>query len=258
VPHHHAGHEGRAAQQQTSLDDLHPGGGRHAAEQHIDHHQRADDDHRNPVFQAEQQLDQLTGADHLRDQVKRHNDQRAGSRKNADRGLLEAKGRHVGESELAQVAQTLGHQEGDHGPADQKADGVDQAVKAAGHHRRRDSQKGGRRHIVAGNCQPILEAGDTAARGIKVGCRLGLGRCPLGDEQRQDHEAAKHADRGPVGGLLFGLPQVRAGCPCHGRDAKQGEQRQDAPDVFGFMAHFSTALVTAAVRSSNSLLARLT
>jgi hypothetical protein len=31
----------------------------HAAEQHVDHHQRADDDDRDPVLQAEQQLDQL-------------------------------------------------------------------------------------------------------------------------------------------------------------------------------------------------------
>ena len=36
----------RAGQQQHRLDDLHPGGREHAAEQHVDHHQHADDDHR--------------------------------------------------------------------------------------------------------------------------------------------------------------------------------------------------------------------
>jgi hypothetical protein len=56
---HHDGHEVTPAQQQHRLDDLHPGGGRHAAEQHVDHHQRADDHHGHPVVQAEQQLDQL-------------------------------------------------------------------------------------------------------------------------------------------------------------------------------------------------------
>src|SRR5258705_6171527 len=42
---------------------------------------------------------------------------------------------HVGEGELAQVAQALGQQEGQDGPAHQEADGVDQAVIAAGHDR---------------------------------------------------------------------------------------------------------------------------
>ena len=57
----------RAGEQQAGLDDLHPGGRGHAAEQHIDHHQRADDDDRDPVFEAEQQLDQLPRADHAKD-----------------------------------------------------------------------------------------------------------------------------------------------------------------------------------------------
>ena len=47
------------------LDDLHPGGGEHAAEGDVDDHQHADDDHRHPVVEAEQDLDQLAGADHL-------------------------------------------------------------------------------------------------------------------------------------------------------------------------------------------------
>jgi hypothetical protein len=160
---HHEGHEGHARQQQAGLDDLHPGGGRHAAEQHVDHHQRADDDHGHPVFQAEQQLDELARADHLCDQVEGHHHQRARSREGADRRLLEAVARHVGKGELAQVAQALGHQEGDDGPAHQEADGVDQAVVAGGHHGRRNAQERGRRHVVAGNRQAVLEAGDAAA-----------------------------------------------------------------------------------------------
>jgi hypothetical protein len=87
------------------LDDLHPGGGRHAAEQHVDHHQRADDHHRHPVLQAEQQLDQLAGTDHLGDQVEGHHHQRAAGGEGAHRRLLEAERGHVGEGELAQVAQ---------------------------------------------------------------------------------------------------------------------------------------------------------
>jgi hypothetical protein len=128
--HDHEGHERCAAQQQASLDDLHPGGCRHAAEQHVHHHQRADDHHRDPVLEPEQQLDQLPGAHHLRDQVERHHHQRARCRERADRALLEAVGGHIGKGEAAEVAQALRHQERDDRPADQEADRVDQAVVA--------------------------------------------------------------------------------------------------------------------------------
>jgi hypothetical protein len=137
-----------------------------------------------PVVQAEQQLDQLAGADHLRDQVERHHHQRAGGREGADRGLLEAVGGDVGEGELAEVAQLLGHQEGDDRPADQEADRVDQAVVAVGHHRRGNAQERGRRHVVAGDRQAVLEAGDAAAGGVEVRRRTRLRRGPLGDPQR--------------------------------------------------------------------------
>ena len=94
---HHQRHEARAAEQEAGLDDLHPGGRHHAAEGHVDDHQRADQDDRIEVRQTEQQLDQLAGADHLRDQVKRHHRERADRRQAADRRLLESKRRDVGE-----------------------------------------------------------------------------------------------------------------------------------------------------------------
>ena len=87
VPQHRAGHEAGSEQQHDGLDDLHPGGGRHAAEQHVDHHQRADDHHRHPVLKPEQQLDQLARAHHLRDQVERHHHQRAAGSEHAHRRL---------------------------------------------------------------------------------------------------------------------------------------------------------------------------
>jgi hypothetical protein len=90
---------------------------------------RADDHDRHPVVEAEQQLDQLAGTHHLGDQVEGHHHQRTGSREGADRTLLKAVAGDVGEGELAQVAQALGHQEGDDRPADQPADREDQAVK---------------------------------------------------------------------------------------------------------------------------------
>ena len=60
---------GATGQQQHGLDDLYPGGGDHAAEDHVDQHQGADRHHRGGVVEAEQQLDQLAGADHLHHQV---------------------------------------------------------------------------------------------------------------------------------------------------------------------------------------------
>jgi hypothetical protein len=134
---HHQRHEGGTAQQHHGLDDLHPGGGGHAAEQHVDHHDRADQDFGVQVVHAEQQLDQLTGTDHLGDHVEGHHHQRAAGREGADRGLAEAVAGDVGKGELAQVAQALGHQEGDDGPADQPADREDQAVEAVGEYQAR-------------------------------------------------------------------------------------------------------------------------
>jgi hypothetical protein len=65
-----------AEKQHAGLDDLHPGRRDHAAEGDIDHHQDADDENRDVVVEAEEQLDQLAGADHLGDQVEDHDDQR--------------------------------------------------------------------------------------------------------------------------------------------------------------------------------------
>jgi len=64
------------------------GGGDHAAEGHVDDHQHADDDHRDGVFEPEQQLDELAGADHLDDQVEAHDRQRADGGEGADLRLV--------------------------------------------------------------------------------------------------------------------------------------------------------------------------
>ena len=82
--------------------------------------------------------------------------------------MLEAIAGHVSKGKLAQIAQSLGHQEGDDRPADQKADGEDQAVVARRHHRGGYSQKGRGRHVVAGNRQAILKAGDAATAGVEI------------------------------------------------------------------------------------------
>jgi hypothetical protein len=229
VPQHHQRHEGRAGEQQPGLDDLHPGGGGHATEQHVDHHQRADDDHGDPVLETEQQLDQLAGADHLGDEVEGTTTSVPDAAKTRIGVWSEAEGGDVGEGELAEVAQAFGEQEGHDRPADEKADRVDQAVEAAHHHRGRDAEERRRRHVVAGDRQAVLEAGDAAAGGVEVGGRLGAAGRPLGDEERADDERREHADRGPVGRLLLGLAEIGAGLPGRARRRRARRRPRGRP-----------------------------
>ncbi|MNU99091.1 hypothetical protein D3C71_892150 [compost metagenome] len=223
VLHHHQRHEGSTGQQQDCLDDLHPGGRQHAAEQHVHAHQDTDQDHRNVVVQTEQQLDQLACTDHLRDQVERHHHQRTASGQRANLGLPEAVGRHVGKGVFTQVTQALGDQEQNDRPAHQEADRVDQAVVARGEHQRGNTQEGRSRHVVTGNRQTVLETGDLAASGVVVGGRVVfLGR-PVSDVQRRADERHEHKDRGDVQRLfLHGAGQgvSRPGSRCEGCDAQ--------------------------------------
>ncbi len=250
--HHHDGHEAGARQQQDRLDDLHPGGRQHAAEQHVHDHQHTDQHHSHVVVQAEQQLDQLAGTDHLRDQVEGHHDQRAECREQTDLRLAEAIGRHVGEGELAQVAQAFSHQEQDDRPTDEEADGVDQAVIAAGVDQRGNAQEGRRRHEVAGNRQTILEAGDAAAGSVVVSGRgVALGR-PLGDAHGEHDEHHEHDDGGVIGGLLLNFAGNSIG-EQRGRDCQQQGSHQETQDHY-----FCASLRISWLMRSNSPLARCT
>ena len=138
-------HDGRATgQQHAGLDDLHPGGGHHATKDHIDHHQHAHHHQGHVVVQAKQQLDQLTGPHHLCHQVEAHHRERADGRHGAHRALGEAVGGDVGKGELAQVAQALGHQKQDDGPAHKKGHHVDVAIHTVAiDHGRQAQQRGG-------------------------------------------------------------------------------------------------------------------
>ncbi len=190
--------------------------------------------------------------------VKGHHDEGRGSREHAHRRLGEAEGRHVREGELPEVPQPLGHEEGQDRPAHEETDGIDQPVEARGHHGCRNPEEGGRRHVVARDGEPVLKAGDAAARGVEVGGGLGLGRGPFGDEEREDHEGREHADGGEVRGLLLDLAQIRA----------RGQRQRRQQDQRGHghckaarrreTAHWIAPRRTFSVRSSNSRLARIT
>ena len=101
--HDHKGHKAGTKQQQYCFDDLHPCGGEHAAEQHVHHHQNANQHNRDMVVQAEQELDQFTCAHHLRDQVQRNHHQRAARRQYPDWALLQAIRRHISKGIFTEI-----------------------------------------------------------------------------------------------------------------------------------------------------------
>jgi hypothetical protein len=246
----------RAAEQQhAGLDDLHPGRRDHAAEGDVDHHQDADDEDRDVVIETEEQLDQLPRADHLRDQVEDHHDQRRDRRHRPYLALVEPIRGDVGEGEAAEVAQPFGHQEQDDRPAGEEGHHVDVGVvaRAVGHGGQ--TEQGGRRHVVAGDRHAVLETGDAATGGIEVGRGLGAAGCPVGDPHGHRDEDQEHDDRVPVGGLLGARCIHRRAGKSQAGDQDQGESgSQSMHHSFSFWA----SLIRSAVRSSNSPLARRT
>ena len=246
------GDDGGAAQQQAGLDDLHPGGGQHAAEGDVQDDQDADDGHRVDVIQAKQHLDQLAGTDHLADQVQNHHHQRAGGGQAAHRHPLEAVGHHVGVGVLAEVAELLGDQEHDERPADQPAHRVDQAVVAVDEHQAGDSQERRGGHVVAGDGEAVLETGDAAAGGVEVLGGLGALRCPVGDAQGGGDKGQEHDDGGDVDRLLLDFADIAGGQRRAGDEA-QGERYEGVlPE-----SHSTSSLISLVSRS-NSELARKT
>ncbi len=141
VFHHHKGHKTGAKQQQDGFDNLHPRCRQHPAEQHVHHHQHADQHYGDVIVEAEQQFNQFTGADHLGDEIKRHHYQGATGRKNTDWPLFQAIRGNVSKSITSQITQALGNQKQDDWPADKKAQRIDQPVITGGKHQRGNAEK---------------------------------------------------------------------------------------------------------------------
>ena len=206
---HHKRHKRCAAQQQHGFNHLHPSRRQHTAEQHIGHHQRTDNQHRPNIVHAEQKLDQLARAHHLRDEIQHHHQQRTRSGKQAHRRLFQAVGRHIGKGKLPQIAQPLRHQKQHQRPADQKARRINQAVVTGGEHHRRNAEKRRGRHKIPRNRQPVLKAGDTAAGGVEILGGTVFLRRPFGNPQRGAHEDEEHHHSRPVGRLFLHLAAKR-------------------------------------------------
>ncbi|CAM5319579.1 hypothetical protein SBADM41S_07501 [Streptomyces badius] len=162
----HGQREG-SGHQQDGLDDLDPGGGAHAAEGHVDHHQRADPDHGpgpgRVARAAEQQRHQAARADHLGDQVQHGDGDGRGADGGTHRALRHPCGDHVGQREPAAVADEFGDEQQNDQPGDEEADGVEHAVVAEEGDQPGDAEEGGRRHVVAGDGESVLHGREEAS-----------------------------------------------------------------------------------------------
>jgi hypothetical protein len=145
-----------ATEQEDRLDDLHPRRGDHAAEQHVREHDDANGDDRSFVRKPEEELHEVARADHLRDEIERHDGEAADGRRDAHRRLLQAIGDDVRERVFAEIAQRLGDEERDDRPADEPAHGIDEAVEARARDEARDAEEARRAHEVTGEREAIL------------------------------------------------------------------------------------------------------
>ena len=165
----------RAAQQQDGrLDDLHPRGALHPADQHVQHHHQADhaDHQRLPESRVDvqQQRDQAARARHLREHVEEGDHQRRRRGRGTDRALLHPEAEHVAEGEPAGVAQQFGDQQQIDQPGDQETDRIEEAVVAVDRDRARDAEERRGGQEVAGQCDPVLAPAESAPRRVVVRC----------------------------------------------------------------------------------------
>ncbi len=208
---HHDGECGRAAKQQYGFHDLHPRGGEHAAEEHVRHHRHAHDEHGQLVRNAEEQTDETSGADHLRDEIERDGCQRAVGGADAHRHGIEASGDHVGEGVATEISERLGNQKEHHRPADQPTGGVYQAIESAGGHQAGDAQERRGAHVIAGQRESVLAGSDRATSGVEIFGGIGAARGPVGDAERERDEHAEEGDGDAIGAHdIAPLPAARS------------------------------------------------
>jgi hypothetical protein len=102
-------HQRGAADQQDGLDDLHPRGALHPADEDIGDHQHSDDRNDETLTDiardVEQQGHQSAGARHLGQQIEQAYRQRRECRREAHRTLLQPEAQDVGDREFACVAE---------------------------------------------------------------------------------------------------------------------------------------------------------
>ena len=180
--------------QHHGLDDLHPGRGQHAAEDDVDDHEDAADQHGDREADARQRLDHGARADELGDEVDAGDQQRVDRGGDAHGPRLQAERQHVGDGELARVAHPLGQQVEHRQERQAGAEADDPAVEAVQVHQAGVAEEGRGAEVVARGRDAVGAAGDAAAGGVELGRAVrALGR-PARDQQRDGQDAGEDAD----------------------------------------------------------------
>jgi hypothetical protein len=185
-----------AEQQQDRLDDLHPRRRDHSTEQHVGEHDRADDDDRPFVREAEHQCDQIAGANHLRQHVKEKCEDPTKRRGHTDGHLPQSECDDICEGKLAEIPERFRDQKHQRRPTDEPTGGVDHAVVAAKCNQTRDAEKRRRAHVVTGQRQPILKRIDRSPGSVELAGRSCPARGPIRHYQRQRNNDQEGNDRG--------------------------------------------------------------
>ena len=166
---YHEGHDGRARNQQDGLDDLHPRGSLHSADEHVDDHQCADHgDHDRLAgarFDVEEERNEASGARHLRQQIEQGDNQRRDRGGESDGALPQSETQYIRHGELPCVAQQFGNEEECDQPCDEEADGVEEPVVSIDGDGTRDAEEACRREVVTRDRNSVLRAGECSATG---------------------------------------------------------------------------------------------
>ena len=109
---------------------MYPRGRQHATKQHVGQHNGANNDDGQFIRQSEYQLDEMTRAHHLCNQVERHHSKRPDRGGHTHRRLTQPKGNDIGERESSKIPEWLSNQEHHDRPADQETNRIDETVKA--------------------------------------------------------------------------------------------------------------------------------
>ena len=155
------------------------------------------------IFQAKQQLDQLSCSNHLNDQIETNHGQRADGSHRTNATLIQTIGGDICKSELAKVSESLCHEEQDDRPADKKGNHEQIGIVPIGVHHGSQTEQGCGGHVVPCHGQTILKSGNTATRRVEIGCRFGATGGPIGDTKRQCNKNRKHHNGWNVERLLL-------------------------------------------------------
>ncbi|CAI7636275.1 unnamed protein product, partial [Penicillium discolor] len=186
-------HRQGTADKEHRLDDLHPGGALHAADEHVDDHEDADDGDDDRLSDApvdpQQQGHETTRTRHLREEVEEADRERGDRRRHPHRTLLQAEREHVRHRELAGVAHELGHEQQRDQPGDEESDRVEESVVPVDRDGTADAEERRGGEVVAGDRESVLGPGERTTGRVVVGGRLVV---PTG----ADHDEQRHRDEG--------------------------------------------------------------